>query len=258
MRAFDDYNFPAFFEAAEALRQSGHSVFNPAENDCKDYGLDDTDPHKAGVWLRENQGEEFDIRRAIREDLDWICLHAEAVVMLPGWETSAGVMAEKATAESIGVPVFTLAEFATPPAHATQEHAVRRRAALDGEVREVSKTGGQKGSKMARFDLIPVEALELLAKHFGVGALKYEDNNWRRGYPWHLSYAALQRHLAAFWSGKDYDDHLPDCPADCVEHTGSLHIVCALWHACVLTTFVLEQPDFDDRWSTTGFVSKDA
>lgn len=41
------------------------------------------------------------------------------------------------------------------------------------EVRVVSTTGGEKGQKLARFDLIPVRPLELLAEHYGRGARKY-------------------------------------------------------------------------------------
>lgn len=112
----------------------------------------------------------------------------------------------------------------------------------DTEVRLTSDTGGQKGSKLARFDLIPPGPLRELAEHYGKGALKYEQvnglDNWRNGYEWSLSFAALMRHLNAFWSGEDID-----------EETGSKHLAAAAWHCMTLMEF-MERPDlarFDDR-----------
>lgn len=136
------------------------------------------------------------------------------------------------------------------------------------EVRTVSSTGGAKGVKSARFDLIPPGALRALAEHFGRGARKYDDNQWRKGYEWSKSYAALQRHLGDFWEGKDYDvcsndpdgcsmvdasgkPFTPAGPDTCFNHTGSHHLDAAMWHAFVLRTFVDEHPDHDDRYRLT-------
>jgi hypothetical protein len=101
------------------------------------------------------------------------------------------------------------------------------------------ETGGQKGSKLARFDLIPPEPLRLLAEHYGKGELKYPSDdmpNWLKGYDWSLSYAALHRHLNAFWQGEDVD-----------EETGSLHLVAAAWHCFALIEFTHRHPGKDDR-----------
>ena len=73
------------------------------------------------------------------------------------------------------------------------------------ETKVTSKTGGTKGQKLARFDLIPVGPLKAVAEQFGRGAAKYEERNWERGYPWSLSYAAAMRHLTACWNGEDWD-----------------------------------------------------
>lgn len=109
-----------------------------------------------------------------------------------------------------------------------------------GEVRITNEvTGGQKGSKLARFDLIPAEALKQVAEHYGRGAKKYADNNWRKGYNWSLSLAALERHLNAFKSGEDFD-----------EETTSNHMAAVVFHALALLTFYDEHPELDDRWST--------
>jgi hypothetical protein len=105
------------------------------------------------------------------------------------------------------------------------------------EVRSISSTGGEKGTKDERFDLIPVEALATVARHYGVGAKKYAAHNWRKGYEWSKSFAAMQRHANAFWSGEDVD-----------EETGSPHMAAVAFHALTLITFMEEQADFDDRF----------
>jgi hypothetical protein len=107
------------------------------------------------------------------------------------------------------------------------------------EIRTVSSTGGEKGTKLERFDLIPVDALQELARLYGEGAKKYDARNWERGYEFSKSYAAMQRHANQFWSGIDRD-----------EETGVLHITAVAWHAMALAHFLLN-PDvfdnFDDR-----------
>ncbi len=112
----------------------------------------------------------------------------------------------------------------------------------DGEVRVTSSSGASKGSKPARYDLIPTGPLKDLAEHYGKGAVKYERvnglDNWRNGYEWSLSYAALQRHLNSFWSGDDVDPE-----------TGSLHLIAAAWHCFTLAHFYGREDlqHFDDR-----------
>lgn len=105
------------------------------------------------------------------------------------------------------------------------------------EIRSVSSTGGEKGTKPERFDLIPISALTQLARHYGAGAEKYADNQWRKGYEWSKSYAALQRHLTAWWGGENIDTE-----------TGSSHMAAVAWHAFTLLTFIEEHPGFDDRF----------
>lgn len=103
------------------------------------------------------------------------------------------------------------------------------------------ETGGQKGQKQARFDLIPVEPLWEVARHFGVGAAKYDDNNWRRGYAWGLSYAALQRHASLFWAGESDDGE-----------TDTHHLAAVVFHALVLMQHDMCGGGTDDRWSTVS------
>jgi hypothetical protein len=107
------------------------------------------------------------------------------------------------------------------------------------EIRTISSTGGEKGSKLERFDLIPVGPLKMLAEHFGKGALKYESRNWERGYDWSLSFAALMRHAWAFWGGEDLDPE-----------TGTPHVIAVAWHAMALAEYMSKHPEFDDRPTT--------
>jgi len=104
------------------------------------------------------------------------------------------------------------------------------------EVRKTSVTGGQKGQKLARFDLIPWDALWEVAELYGKGALKYDDRNWEKGYEWSLSLGALGRHLALFMSGEDFDPE-----------TGSPHMAAVAFHALAILRFMKEHPEFDDR-----------
>jgi hypothetical protein len=105
------------------------------------------------------------------------------------------------------------------------------------EIRTVSPTGGEKGVKPERHSLLPVEALNSIARLYGVGAKKYAKHNWRRGYEWSKSYDALHRHAAAFWSGEDIDPE-----------TGEPHMAAVAFHAMTLIVFMQEQPEFDDRY----------
>lgn len=106
-----------------------------------------------------------------------------------------------------------------------------------GEIRTTSATGGMKGVKPQRYDLIPVEALEIMARLYGFGAEKYDAHNWRKGYDWSKSYASLMRHATQFWGGEDID-----------EETGLPHLAGVAFHAFTLIVFMQEHPDFDDRF----------
>lgn len=88
------------------------------------------------------------------------------------------------------------------------------------------KTGGMKGQKPARFDLIPSPFLWELALVYGKGAEKYDDDNWRKGYDWRLTYGALLRHLHLFWMGESIDPE-----------SGLHHLAHVAWHAATLFTF---------------------
>lgn len=108
---------------------------------------------------------------------------------------------------------------------------------MTSEVRVVNeKTGGKKGSKDERYDLIPWEQMDEVARLFNKGAEKYSAHNWTKGYAWHLSFASLIRHAAAFWGGQSYD-----------EETECHHLSSVIFHALALMNFEQHHPDLDDR-----------
>lgn len=107
-------------------------------------------------------------------------------------------------------------------------------------------TGARKGSKIARFDLIPPDSLTALAEHFGVGAEKYDANNFLKGYKWSLSYAAMMRHANQFWSGEEEFD----------PETGSHHLIACAWHALALYEFTQRYPEKDDRACSDPSIAK--
>lgn len=93
-------------------------------------------------------------------------------------------------------------------------------------------TGGQKGVKIERFDLIPAEPHRQLALVYGGGAKKYDDNNWRKGYDWNLSVGALERHLNSWKQGEEYDPEVTELAGQPVHH-----LACAAWHCFTLMEF---------------------
>jgi nucleoside 2-deoxyribosyltransferase len=108
------------------------------------------------------------------------------------------------------------------------------------EVRVVDPvTGGAKGDKPCRIDLIPPEVLWTLGLVYGMGAKKYEPYNWLRGYKWSLSIAALFRHLVAFVKGEYLDDE-----------SGLPHLAHCAWHCATLMEFNRLRKGTDDRQTT--------
>jgi hypothetical protein len=106
-------------------------------------------------------------------------------------------------------------------------------------------TGGQKGTKLARFSLVPWSIMREVAEHFGRGSRKYADRNWELGYNWSYSFDALHRHLEAFW-GRDEIDHDPELYREGEQHTAR-HIIAVCWHALVLAFYSRYGVGTDDR-----------
>lgn len=86
------------------------------------------------------------------------------------------------------------------------------------------------------YSLIPVYALEQMAKVLTFGKEKYSRDNWRKGVKYSRGIAAIERHLASYKSREDID------PESSVEHLA--HIMCS---CAFLMEFKFTRPELDDR-----------
>jgi len=91
MTGYEDFNFPAFDEAAETLRALSFEVRTPAEN------LNGQPKVEGWNWST-----------FIRKDIANL-LWVDAVVVLPGWEYSKGACMEIRIALAIDIPILSSA-----------------------------------------------------------------------------------------------------------------------------------------------------
>jgi hypothetical protein len=79
-----------------------------------------------------------------------------------------------------------------------------------------------------RYDLIPIEAFEDLARVGTMGAAKYGDNNWRQGdgVSRDRLYAAAMRHIASWRKGELIDPE-----------SGLPHTAHAMWNLMAIAYF---------------------
>lgn len=91
----------------------------------------------------------------------------------------------------------------------------------------------------ARWELIPDDALEKIVEIYSHGAIKYDEENWRKGMKWKRCIGSMKRHMKAFTTGEDID---PDSKC--------LHLGQIAWNAITLLWYQLEQIEGDDRVKT--------
>ncbi len=112
MRGLPEYNYPAFMDAAQLLRNLGWKVYNPAEmdieEDAEDYTVRTLDEqklhdtaHAARKFARRDLGILTNVLKA--EDGD-------AIIVLPGWNNSTGAQAEVPVAKWVMLQFKTLSE----------------------------------------------------------------------------------------------------------------------------------------------------
>lgn len=87
-----------------------------------------------------------------------------------------------------------------------------------------------------RYDLVPAYAQEQYVKVLTKGAQKYAERNWEKGMAWSKVVASLERHLAAFKQGEDFDPE-----------TGCFHTAHIMTNAAFLTEYYRIYPQGDDR-----------
>jgi hypothetical protein len=219
MSGIPQFNIPAFDEAAERLREAGYDAVSPAELDdpeTRAAALASEDGEMKGALNGETWGD------FLARDVKLVADEIDAIALLPGWEGSRGAQLELHVARLCNLPIYRYQD--------------GRLFELNEEERVTSDTGGQKGRKPARMDLIPPGPLLELSKVYGFGATKYDDHNYIKGYDWSLSYGAMQRHLMAWSSGEDIDPE-----------SGRMHLAHAAWHCFCLMVFAQEGLGNDDR-----------
>jgi hypothetical protein len=105
---------------------------------------------------------------------------------------------------------------------------------------EKVKAGGYKADEgKLRYDLIPPDALDELARVYTIGATKYDDRNWEVGMKFGRVFAAMMRHAWRWWAGETND------PKD-----GQHHLSSVAWAALALLHYDLNRQKyetFDDR-----------
>ena len=71
------------------------------------------------------------------------------------------------------------------------------------------QSGAQRdnGTDKLRMSLMPQQELKRVMKRYLDGAEKYGENNWMKGMPLSVYYDCAHRHLDAWWSGDDKEDH---------------------------------------------------
>lgn len=120
-------------------------------------------------------------------------------------------------------------------------------------------TGLRYNEGKTRYDLIPADALDQLAKVYTAGAAKYAPRNWEQGFKWMDCYASAMRHGQAWARGEDLDvgpngefGPYPDDPDIHMRWTGLPHAVLAAWNWMALTTFFIRGVGEDDRVLSAG------
>lgn len=92
-----EFNYPAVHAAAARLRAAGFRVYNPAES----------------PWARVDGG--FNAREAFADYARVICLEADGLALMPGWQASVGAVAEYALARACGIPARLVEDIEVAP-----------------------------------------------------------------------------------------------------------------------------------------------
>jgi hypothetical protein len=206
MTGYGDYNFPAFHHAAEWLRKiyPHAEIISPAEMDGGNTTLDRT--------------------YYMSRDLN-VVINCDTIFFLPGWAKSRGATLEHDVAEACGVcgvtmhptgdsyhlsTIFDKGKVVVEPfpigvVQADQRLPSERHDPAKCSHPDCSGGGTKADDNKLRFDLIPTAPLRAWATVKTFGSKKYGDRNWEKGIPFSRVYAALQRHLVAWFGGEDLD-----------------------------------------------------
>lgn len=103
---------------------------------------------------------------------------------------------------------------------------------------KIDGAGHKADGDKTRWDLIPSDALEAVARVLTKGAAKYAERNWERGMAWHRPFRAIMNHSWYWWRGEDLDPE-----------SGESHMAHVACDALFLLAYVLRRDfaQFDDR-----------
>jgi hypothetical protein len=118
------------------------------------------------------------------------------------------------------------------------EDAVRKAVTHAFEKTPTPDTGAGRKNDHGKlpWHLLPIDAINAVLEVLEHGQRKYAARNWEAGMDWSRCYAALMRHLSAWWQFKDTDPE-----------TGLSHLAHA--HACLLflSAYEIRHIGRDDR-----------
>ena len=188
---YPQYNFSAFDEAAHKLRKLGHHVYSPAEMD-RAAGFNE--------WCDEAT-EEF-VQEAMRRNLAAID-KCDAIVLLPGWESSEGTAEEIAYGRNVGVKSIEVDDITgyNDAGFATPDKPSNLHKFDTGSVRSSDADG-------VAYHLISPVGMRRLAETCREGAVKYGDYNWEKGQPVGEVMNHAIRHCYLYLDSDRSEDHL--------------------------------------------------
>lgn len=251
MSGIPAFNIPAFDSAAAFLREKGHEVVSPAEVDG---------PVTRAELLMSHDGDHRDLPPGeswsfyLARDFQILADQGiEAIVTLPGWETSKGAQCEVAVGKVLGIPRFDYNELMPDGLHPIKVFGPRLDAISvnddgtvnepfqmyeDNPLRQRTVHGGVKDNRgKSRVDLLPTKPLVAAGEVMEYGARKYKPHNWRLGLNWSDTMASAMRHLLAFNDGEDLDPE-----------TGKPHLAHALCQVLFLAEYYMTGTGTDDRF----------
>ena len=96
----------------------------------------------------------------------------------------------------------------------------------------VFDTGAMRYPSGTRYDLISPHAIKRLAETYSEGAIRYGDNNWRKGLPFSNILSHIEAHIVEYKLGNADEDHLAH----------------ALWGIAALIEQETTHPELDDLY----------
>ena len=106
----------------------------------------------------------------------------------------------------------------------------------------MSNEGKKFDTDKLRWDLLPMGALEEVAKVYSFGSVKYDAWNWRKGLSFSRCAAAFMRHwFAWWWRGETHD-----------QESGCHHLASCTFYLLNFMTYQQDgRKDLDDRPTAT-------